>query len=457
MKKIIMIIAGAIALGVVAGLIWLYVLKPKSEGSKAGETTTESTVSTDDSSNSGANTEGVSAAVSTEEFEKAATGVDGIVIPEGTRIVALGEATHGNVEYQELKLDVFKHLVETTNVRALVLEGDIGGCQMANLYIQGGEGTAEEVTTHLGYKIYRTDQMCELVKWMREYNETAAEGDKVRLYGMDMQYDQDMITVIDNFYGKVDTSKQSKYSPKMKEYLGDSYDTYKADKYDDIIALMDEIESDIDSNAAAYTEKTSAEEVEMTKQLAENIKYFISYSVKEDSSNKARDTYMKKNVDWILGVEESEHKGAIMIGCHNGHMTQSQTNMYNILGSLLNESYGDSYFAIGTDFYITKDNVPDATTGERVTAELCSDDPLAVVVKDLPENRYYIDFAKVDENSDLGKVINNKMTTGSVGEYYDESFKTMKVYYQISFAPTELYDAMIFYYEVTPITIWDMN
>lgn len=49
------------------------------------------------------------------------------------------------------------------------------------------------------------------------------------------------------------------------------------------------------------------------------------------------------------------------------------------------------------------------------------------------------------------------MTTGSVGEYYDDSFKTMKPYYQISFAPTDLYDAMIFYYEVNPIVIWGLN
>ncbi|MBO6165839.1 MAG: erythromycin esterase family protein [Eubacterium sp.] len=455
MKKIIMIIAGVVALGAIAGLIWLFAVKQKNEGSRAGkETAVESTAGTDEGSNSGS---GESAAVSAEEFEKAAAGIDGITIPEGTRIVALGEATHGNIEFQELKLELFKHLVETTNVRALILEGDIGGCQIANLYIQGGEGTAEEVTEHLGYKIYRTDQMCELVKWMREYNETAADGDKVRLYGMDMQYDQDMIAVINAFYGKVDASKQSKYSAKMTELLGDSYDTYKADKYDDIVALMDEIESDIDSNSAAYIEKTSAEEVEMTKYLAENIKYFISYCVKEDSANKARDTYMKKNVDWFLGVEETEHKGAVMIGCHNGHMTQSQINAYNILGSLLNETYGDSYFAIGTDFYLTKDNVPNGETGERVVAELCSDDPLAAVVKDLPENRYYIDFSKVDKDSSLGKVINDKMTTGSVGEYYDDSFKTMKPYYQISFAPTDLYDAMIFYYEVNPIVIWGLN
>lgn len=44
--------------------------------------------------------------------------------------------------------------------------------------------------------------------------------------------------------------------------------------------------------------------------------------MKENETNKARDTYMKKNVDWILEVEEREHNGAVMIGCHNGHMTE---------------------------------------------------------------------------------------------------------------------------------------
>ena len=43
-------------------------------------------------------------------------------------------------------VEVFKTLVENSNVRALILEGDFGGCSIANEYIQGGEGSAEEVT-----------------------------------------------------------------------------------------------------------------------------------------------------------------------------------------------------------------------------------------------------------------------------------------------------------------------
>lgn len=62
-----------------------------------------------------------------DEFAKYAekiTGdeLPGIDVPEGTRIVALGEATHGNREFQELKKLVFQDMVENNGIRAFVLE-----------------------------------------------------------------------------------------------------------------------------------------------------------------------------------------------------------------------------------------------------------------------------------------------------------------------------------------------
>ena len=47
-----------------------------------------------------------------EEFASYAGSVQDISIPKEARIIALGEATHGNAEFQELKLEVFKLLVE---------------------------------------------------------------------------------------------------------------------------------------------------------------------------------------------------------------------------------------------------------------------------------------------------------------------------------------------------------
>ena len=122
-----------------------------------------------------------------EEFAAYAGQISEITIPENTRIIALGEATHGNREFQQLKLDVFRIMVEQYGVRAFALEGDYGGCEAVNRYIHGGDGTAKEAAAAIGFAIYRTDEMEDLISWMRSYNETAAEGDDIRFYGFGLQ------------------------------------------------------------------------------------------------------------------------------------------------------------------------------------------------------------------------------------------------------------------------------
>ena len=121
------------------------------------------------------------------EFMQYADQVDNIKIPEKTKIVALGEASHGNAEFQQLKLSVFQNLVENAGIRAFALEGDYGGCEYVNRYIHGGEGTAEQAAAAIGFAIYRTDEMADLISYMRKYNETAKDGDDLRFYGFDMQ------------------------------------------------------------------------------------------------------------------------------------------------------------------------------------------------------------------------------------------------------------------------------
>lgn len=121
------------------------------------------------------------------EFEKYAVTVEDISIPEQAKIVALGEATHGNQEFQQLKLDVFKIMVEDNGVRAFSLEGDYGGCEAVNRYIHGGDGTVKDAVSAIGFTIYQTEEMENLISWMREYNKSATQGNDIRFYGFDMQ------------------------------------------------------------------------------------------------------------------------------------------------------------------------------------------------------------------------------------------------------------------------------
>lgn len=113
--------------------------------------------------------------------------VEEIKLPEEAQIIALGEASHGCLEFQELKLELFSSLVDQGRLKAFALEGDAAGCAAADRYIHGGPGTAKQALEAIGFRVYQTTQMEALLGYMRQYNATAAEGEDLRLYGFDMQ------------------------------------------------------------------------------------------------------------------------------------------------------------------------------------------------------------------------------------------------------------------------------
>ena len=43
-------------------------------------------------------------------------------IPEGTEVIGIGEATHGNCEFQSIKLEMLKKLVESGKCRSIAFE-----------------------------------------------------------------------------------------------------------------------------------------------------------------------------------------------------------------------------------------------------------------------------------------------------------------------------------------------
>ena len=62
-----------------------------------------------------------------------------------------------------------------------------GGALKVDEYIQGSSGKAEDVVGEIGFAIYRTQEMADLIDWMRSYNETASADKKLHFYGMDAQ------------------------------------------------------------------------------------------------------------------------------------------------------------------------------------------------------------------------------------------------------------------------------
>lgn len=377
------------------------------------------------------------------EFSKYAASVSDITIPEQTQIVALGEATHGNKEFQKLRLDVFKILVEQYGVRAFALEGDFGGCEAVNRYIHGGGGTAAEAVSAIGFAIYRTDEMEALAEWMRSYNETAADGADLCFYGFDMQ------RYAHSYKYLLEAAKKDGVSTaELEEIWNGEADTYAegctSEQRTEILTAIKEELPESDVKAIHY-----AEVLLQNTELGQYVDSAAEYPAR-------RDQMMAGNALWILRQEQERGNRCIFVSGHNGHVEQfgSYDRNNKVMGNLLADELGDDYFVIGTDFYKTSCNLPKGTEGERMKHSFYSHDPLAKASKKCGSEISYLDFSTVPETSALRATVDEYIWMGSLGEGYNPLIMSvLPASYRVWRAPSAVYDAMIFVADASPTEI----
>lgn len=391
-----------------------------------------------------------------KEFAAYAGQISEIAIPDNTRIIALGEATHGNREFQQLKLDVFQIMVEQYGVRAFALEGDYGGCEAVNRYIHGGDGTAKEAAGAIGFAIYRTDEMEDLISWMRSYNETAAEGDDIRFYGFDMQQTEY------NYQFLLEELKSLGHDTAELEKLRVGEEWSALYNREERVSFLTKLNQELsERNLASDTDRAMDTAVHLTDILLQNQAMEKAYEENFADANGIRDQYMADNTMWILAQEEKKGNDRIFITGHNGHLEQSGTYVggeNKVMGNLLTDRIGrDAYFAIGTDFYKTTCNFP-TSSGKRVNRTFYSRDPLAKASRKNDYDVSWLDFSVIPADGGLAEMVNGYIFMGNIGENPMDGlngivYRLLPYAYRVWQVPSELYDGMIFVTEAHPISI----
>lgn len=378
-----------------------------------------------------------------DEFAQYAQPVSSIAIPDKTRIVALGEATHGNREFQELKLKVFETLVKSYGVRAFALEGDFGGCELVNRYIHGGEGTADEAAAAIGFTIYRTDEMAELISWMRAYNEAATPGDDLRFFGFDMQdYEQSEHLLLEQMRALgLDAAGLESLSD-LRDKYPDGLDA------DLVVATYAAVRQQLEALPDGEDARLALHMLECLEQNAE-----LGSLVGSPEAYGTRDRFMARNVLWILDQEEKRGNQCVFVSGHNGHV--EQMGMYGpeqkVMGHLLADELGESYYAIGTDFFEAEVNLP---AGEkRMTHTFYSYDPLAKAADACGYDTCWLDFSRVPDDAELARSINGPIMMGSVGESFSPLMYVLPQTYRIKREPVGPYDSMILVTHAHPTQI----
>lgn len=228
-------------------------------------------------------------------------------------IIALGEVTHGTREVYAYKDRLIRYLVSNLNYKTIVFEADYNGLEKLDDYVNGKiDSTA------------MSPNYTSLLKWLRAFNKTKSEENKVHLYGVEIR---EFNSAIDHIFALYrDISQHDKdILLKIRNTPFDKIDKEDLRKFRMVCSLLPENLQN-----------------KMLIQLIDNYYNFIGVNSKLG----ARDRFMAENA---IALKESTKDKKMIIWAHNGHVAKLSIDNTPAMGEFLEKRYGDRYYVIATD------------------------------------------------------------------------------------------------------------
>ena len=378
------------------------------------------------------------------------TDLSTLSVSPNIQVVGLGEASHGVKDYQQMKAEAFKALVENNGCRTFIIEGDFGGALKVDAYIHGAQGTALEVVGEIGFNIYRTREMANLVDWMRAYNEDAPEGKDLHFYGMDMQrYDNNkeyLFSVLDAAAPALSKQYKASLSPLTDAARSTLSPEVITRANDNVLALLKDMDT-LESDIAAISGQSA---FDFARESANTIyacgKILLSSNA---DYNSLRDKYMSEKVNWFL---QQGDNSVLFINGHNGHIGKTSLSGYTCLGEWLDQDIGENYFAIGTDAEETRFNSQDGN-GNFSVMEVKNQNDLNRLLDTMESDFYYLDFSKAVNDGYLQNLLNGRQTLTTLNVGISGWQKLLKSFYTTNLIPNKTFDGMIVFKKVYPTTL----
>ncbi len=370
-------------------------------------------------------------------------------VPSDVQVVGLGEASHGAAQYHQMKAEVFKALVKNNGCRTFIIEGDFGGALKVDRYINGGSGTAEEAVAEIGFAIYRTREMADLVEWMRSYNENVSSEKALHFYGMDVQrFDNNkeyLFSVLDQTHPELSAEyagSLARLTDENRNSLDETSLNRAKESVSELIDKLDAVETDI-------TDRLGQPVFDFARECAKTI-YACCELQLSDNYNAARDRYMYEKTEWFL--QHGDHT-VLFINGHNGHIGKTSVAGYTCLGELLSENLGGRYYSIGTDARKTQFN-SQMGNGEFEVVEVSSTNDLNRQFPASGSGQYYfIDFASASSDETWAQILNSKQAMTTLNVSLSGMAKLLKTAYTVNIIPQDTFDGMIVFQSVAPSTI----
>jgi len=277
------------------------------------------------------------------------------------RIVLLGEATHGSSEFYRMRERITRELIVSKGFRFVAIEADWPDAARVDHYVRHFQYPASEWTAFARFPtwMWRNTEVRDFVGWLRKYNGTAEQGERVAFHGLDLYSLYDSIRSVLNYLDEVDPGSakvaRERYgclTPWQRDpatyghaALTGSYPICESDVARTLADLL--------AKRRAYAEHDGERflDAEQNARLVANAEryYRIMYYGSRASWN-LRDTHMFETLKNLLAFHGADSRAVVW--AHNSHVGNAEaTDMaargeYNI-GQLCRAEFGEGAYLIG--------------------------------------------------------------------------------------------------------------
>jgi erythromycin esterase len=314
------------------------------------------------------------------------------------RIVALGEATHGTHEFFEMKHRMLRFLVEEMGFNTFAIESNWPEANLVNEYVQTGQGDPVVLLGGL-HLTWQTQEVLDMIRWMRAHNENPGSAPLVTFAGFDMQlYTMAMDNVV-AYLEKVDPDRAAPTTELyhcFRQYTNRDlfYALLSAETRTACRANLQAVYDQLSQGRSDYEARSSSEEFARALQSARLVLQAEHTNGAGDEGDMLRDRYMAENVTWLLDQAGSDAK--IVLWAHNFHVSKYFADS-KPMGAYLRERYGDQMVVFGFSFYQGSFTTVDSLTAFSV--ELPPENSYEYYFRSAELPRFFLDLRGLPSDS----------------------------------------------------------
>lgn len=277
---------------------------------------------------------------------------------ERSRVILLGEASHGTHEYYLWRAEITKELIRKRQCSFVAVEGDWPECYRLNRYVKGypnsGESALDVLRSFNRWPtwMWANWEMVAFAEWLRKHNSTLPIAERVGFYGLDMYSLSESLEAVIAYLQEKDPDSviTAREALRCFEQVGGrtgatyaSTAPFVPDTCEDEVVLLLQT---IQSRAQAYDKDEegifSAEQNALIAVHAEE--YYRKLMLLEAESWNVRDMHMAETLSRLLRFHGAESHAVVWE--HNTHVGDARaTDMVREgavnVGQLAREEFGE--------------------------------------------------------------------------------------------------------------------